>query len=118
MGSLPLAAIWVDAGSLDGLPANDVIGRVVGGRVIAPVCGGGAVYATDNQCPHGNASLNGGFPLDDETECPPHQDRFDTRNGQPSCEPATEALRGFPVRVNGWRVFVQPNGALALADPV
>jgi naphthalene 1,2-dioxygenase system ferredoxin subunit len=98
---------WVDALSADDLPTDDVIGVVVGGRDIAIYTVGGDVYATDNICTHGQARLCDGFLDGHEIECPLHQGKFDVRSGQPTCDPVTEAIRSYPVRIDGQRVFLQ-----------
>jgi naphthalene 1,2-dioxygenase system ferredoxin subunit len=98
---------WVDALSADDLPTDDVIGIVVAGRDIAVYTVGDAVYATDNTCTHGQARLCDGFLEGHEIECPLHQGKFDVRNGRPTCEPVTEALRSYPVKVDGQRVVLQ-----------
>jgi naphthalene 1,2-dioxygenase ferredoxin component len=98
---------WVDALSAGDLPADDVIGVVVGGREIAIYTVGDAVYATDNLCTHGQARLCDGFLDGHEIECPLHQGKFDVRSGQPTCEPVTEPVRSYPVRIDGQRVFLQ-----------
>jgi naphthalene 1,2-dioxygenase system ferredoxin subunit len=100
-------ANWVDALSADKLPNDDVIGIVVAGRDIALYTVGDAVYATDNTCTHGQARLCDGFLDGHEIECPLHQGKFDVRNGKPACEPVTEALRSYPVKVDGQRVYLQ-----------
>ena len=99
-------ANWVDALSTDELPTDDVIGVIVGGRDIALYTVGDAVYATDNTCTHGQARLCEGFLEGHEIECPLHQGRFDVRTGQPTCAPVTEAIRSYPVRIEGGRVFL------------
>lgn len=98
---------WVDALGADELPSDDVIGVVVAGRDIAIYSVGDAVYATDNICSHGQARLCDGFLEGHEIECPLHQGKFDVRDGQPTCEPVTEALRSYPVRIEGARVYLQ-----------
>jgi naphthalene 1,2-dioxygenase system ferredoxin subunit len=98
---------WVDALSADELPSDDVMAVAVAGRELALYSVGDAVYATDNVCTHGQARLCDGFLEGHEIECPLHQGRFDVRNGKPLCEPVTEALRCFPVKVEGGRVFVR-----------
>jgi naphthalene 1,2-dioxygenase ferredoxin component len=98
---------WIDALAADALPTDDVIGIAVAGRDIALYSVGGEVYATDNLCTHGHARLCDGFLEGHEIECPLHQGRFDVRDGRPSCEPVTEPLRSYPVRIDGGRVFVQ-----------
>jgi|ERR1700722_6310905 len=98
---------WVDAASADELPADDVVGITIGGREIAIYKVGDAVYATDNLCTHGNGRLCDGFLEGHEIECPLHQGRFDVRDGKPLCEPVTEPLRSYSVKLEGRRVFVQ-----------
>ena len=97
---------WVDALPVDELPTDDVIGIEVAGRDIAVYTVGGAVYATDNVCTHGQARLCDGFLDGHEIECPLHQGKFDVRSGQPTCAPATEALRTYPVKIEGGRVWL------------
>ena len=99
-------AQWIDATAVDDVPADDVIGMLVAGRDIALYNAGGEIFATDNICTHGQARLCEGFLEGHEIECPLHQGRFDVRTGQPSCAPVTEAIRSYPVRVEGGRVFL------------
>jgi len=98
---------WIDALSADDLPTDDVIGVVVGGRDIAIYAVGDALYATDNICTHGQARLCDGFLDGHEIECPLHQGKFDVRSGQPTCDPVTEAIRSYPVRIDGQRVYLE-----------
>ena len=98
---------WVDALSADDLPVDDVKGIAVAGRDIAVYTVDGEVYATDNLCTHGRARLCDGFLDGHLIECPLHQGQFDVRDGQPACAPVTEALRSYPVRIEGRRVLVQ-----------
>ena len=98
---------WIDALPGDDLPTDDVLGVIVAGRDIAIYRIGEEVYATDNLCTHGQAQLCNGFLDGHEIECPLHQGKFDVRTGQPTCAPVTEALRSYPVRIDGQRVYVQ-----------
>ena len=98
---------WIDALAADELPTDDVIGVVVAGRDIALYTVGDAVFATDNICTHGQARLCDGFLDGHEIECPLHQGRFDVRDGRPLCETVTVALRSYPVKIDGPRVYVQ-----------
>jgi len=98
---------WVDALSATDLPEDDVMGLTVAGRDIAVYTVGDAVYATDNLCTHGHARLCDGFLERHEIECPLHQGKFDVRDGQPMCAPVTEAVRSYPVKIEGGRVFLQ-----------
>ncbi len=99
-------AQWIDATAVDDVPVDDVIGMLVAGRDVALYSAGGAIFATDNICTHGQARLCEGFLEGHEIECPLHQGKFDVRTGQPTCAPVTEAIRSYPVRVEGGRVFL------------
>ena len=98
-------ANWIDAAAEDEI--FDVIGIAVAGRDVAIYNVVGQFFATDNICTHGQARLCEGFLDGFEIECPHHQGKFDVRDGRATCEPATEAVRCYPVRVEGGRVFVQ-----------
>jgi naphthalene 1,2-dioxygenase system ferredoxin subunit len=98
---------WVDALAADDLPTDDVVGITAGGRDVALYTVGEQVFATDNLCTHGNARLCDGFLEGHEIECPLHQGKFDVRDGQPTCEPVTEALRTYPVKIEAGRVWLQ-----------
>jgi naphthalene 1,2-dioxygenase ferredoxin component len=98
---------WVDALSADDLPTDDVIAVTAAGRDIAIYAVADTVYATDNLCSHGQARLCDGFLDGHEIECPLHQGRFDVRDGRPLCEPVTEALRSYPVKIERGRVLLQ-----------
>lgn len=98
---------WIDALAAEDVPADDVWPVQVEGLDIAVYGVGGEVYATANQCTHGNARLCDGFLEGHEIECPLHQGRFDVRDGRPTCEPAAEPLRCYPVKIVAGRVLVQ-----------
>jgi naphthalene 1,2-dioxygenase ferredoxin component len=97
---------WTEAIAFDQVPEADVIGKVVAGRDIALYNVEGRIYATDNICTHGHARLCEGFLEGHEIECPLHQGRFDVRDGAPTCAPVTEAIRSYPVKIEGGRVFL------------
>jgi naphthalene 1,2-dioxygenase ferredoxin component len=99
--------MWVDVLGVKDLPTDDVVAANVMGREIAIYTFGSEVYATDNFCTHGNARLCDGFLEGHQIECPLHQGKFDVRNGAPLCEPVTEALRSYPIKLENSRVFVQ-----------
>ena len=98
---------WIDALATDDLPADDVLGVTVAGRDVAVYVVGDEVYATDNICTHGHARLCDGFLEGHEIECPLHQGKFDVRDGTPLCDPVTDALRSYPVKIEDGRVFLR-----------
>jgi len=97
---------WIDASAVDEVPEDDVIGVMVDGRDVAMYNAGGEIFATDNICTHGHARLCEGFLEGHEIECPLHQGKFDVRTGQPTCAPVTEAIRSYPVKVEGGRIWL------------
>ena len=98
---------WVDALPASALPTDDVLGLAVAGRDLALYSVAGELYATDNLCTHGHARLCDGFLDGHLIECPLHQGSFDVRTGAAVCEPVTEPLRCYPVKIEGARVWVQ-----------
>lgn len=98
---------WINAAAAADVPQDDVIAVEVAGLDIALYGVEGQVYATDNLCPHGHARLCDGFLEGHEIECPLHQGRIDVRNGQPACAPITEAVKSYPVKIEGGRVWLQ-----------
>lgn len=101
------ASTWIDALPAEDLPSDDVMGLTVAGRDVAIYTVGDAVYATDNLCTHGHARLCDGFLEGHEIECPLHQGKFDVRTGRPTCAPVTQAVRSYPVKIEGQRVYLQ-----------
>jgi naphthalene 1,2-dioxygenase system ferredoxin subunit len=102
-----MSSDWVDAAALDDLWDGAAVAVIVRGRDVALFRIGDEVWATDNLCTHGHARLCEGFLEGHEIECPLHQGRFDVRNGQPLCDPVTEPLRAYPVRIRDGRVSVK-----------
>ena len=97
---------WIDAAARDDVPQDDVIAVSAGGREVALYGVDGEVYATDNICTHGHARLCEGFLEGHEIECPLHQGKYDVRTGTPTCAPVTEAIRSYPVKIEGGRVWL------------
>jgi naphthalene 1,2-dioxygenase system ferredoxin subunit len=98
---------WTKVIELEALPTEDVTAVNVGGREIALYSVDGTVYATDNICTHGCARLCDGFLDGHEIECPMHQGKFDVRTGKGTCEPITEDLRAYPVKVEDGGVYIE-----------
>ena len=97
---------WIDATAEADLWDDAGVSIVVQGLDIAIFRSGDAVYATDNLCTHGHARLCDGFVEGHEIECPLHQGRFDLRTGAATCAPAVDAVKTYPVRIEGGRVYL------------
>ncbi|SFU53906.1 non-heme iron oxygenase ferredoxin subunit [Pseudoduganella namucuonensis] len=101
-----MSSNWIDAAAEADVPEDDVTQVAAGGVELALYGAGGEVYATASLCTHGNARLCDGFLDGHEIECPLHQGKFDIRDGRATCEPATEAVRTYPVKIENGRVYV------------
>ncbi len=100
-------AYWIYAAELADVQAQEVMPVSTDGHDLALYSVDGQVHCTANQCTHGTAFLSEGFLIDGENECPLHQGRFDVRTGEPTCEPACDPVRVYPVKIEDGRVFVE-----------
>ena len=66
----------------------------------------GELYAVDDMCTHEDSSLSLGCLKGELVSCTLHGSRFNVRTGEPMEEPATQALRRYPVRVHNDRIEV------------
>lgn len=66
----------------------------------------GEFYALHNNCTHADQSFDTGRVRAHKLLCPLHGAIFDLRDGSVIGPPATEAIRCFPVKVDGERVLV------------
>jgi naphthalene 1,2-dioxygenase system ferredoxin subunit len=102
-----MAQEWTKVIELVAVPNDDVVAVQAGGRELAVYGVDGEVFVTDNICTHGHARLCDGFLEGHEIECPLHQGRFDIRNGRAMCQPLTDDIQTFPVRIEGGEVYVK-----------
>ncbi len=101
-----MANSWTDVMSMDDTFEGEVVRFNYGDKNLAIYNVNGLVYCTDNVCTHGNALLSDGFLEGHEIECPFHQGRFDVRDGRVTCEPATKAIKSYPIKVADGRVHI------------
>ena len=98
---------WIDAAPVADVPAEDVIGIIVGARDIALYNVDGEIYATDNLCTHGHARLCDGFLEGHEIECPLHQGKFHIATGKAVGVPCIEDIRVYAVKVEDGAVLLK-----------
>lgn len=67
------------------------------GRVLAVYRLDGEVFATDDVCSHGDASLADGEIENGQIVCPYHLGTFDIRTGEPTGAPCSIAIRTYRV---------------------
>ncbi len=68
---------------------------------------GGSFYAIDDICTHDGGPLAEGELEGYEIICPRHGARFDVRDGQALCMPATSPTQCHDVKAEGGDVFVR-----------
>ena len=100
-------AYWIYAAQVADVQAREVMPVSTDGHDLALYSVDGQIYCTANGCTHGNAWLSEGFLIDGEIECPLHQGRFDVKTGAATCEPACDAVRCYPVKIEDGRVYVE-----------
>jgi nitrite reductase/ring-hydroxylating ferredoxin subunit len=67
----------------------------------------GTICATQDKCPHGNASLADGYLENGTIECPLHQGVFDIATGKPMCPPVTTDIKVYDVKVEGDAILIR-----------
>lgn len=79
-------------------------------------CASGEVFALDDECSHGRASLGDGDVLTERgvctVECWKHGSQFDVRTGAPVNLPATRPVATYPVTIDGEVVLVDVDAPL------
>ena len=98
---------WVRACARDDIETEDLIRFDHGERTFAIYRSPeDQFYATDGLCTHEQVHLADGLVMDHLIECPMHNGQFDYRTGAAIRTPACEALRTYPVKVEGEDVFI------------
>lgn len=99
---------WIEAANKDDVPDQGTLRVECGREAICLYNLGGEIYATQDECSHGSASLSEGFIVEDcLIECPLHQGSFNVKTGAAVAVPCKDDLRIFPVKIEGDKVFVQ-----------
>ena len=97
---------FIDVMSTNNLPIGTTkkINTEIGDILLANVKG--TLYAVDDMCTHEDSSLSLGCLKDELISCTLHGSRFNVRTGKPMEEPATEALKRYPIRVENNRIQI------------
>lgn len=78
------------------------------GRKLALYHYDGRIYATDDVCTHGAASLSEDGSVEGPfVECSWHNGRFDLRTGEACAMPCTEPLKTWPIHIVDGQACVQ-----------
>ncbi len=98
---------FIQAVGVSELPPGRMTCVDVGGQRVLVANVDGVFYATDDTCTHEDASLSSGSLKGELVKCPLHGSRFSLRTGEPIEDPAEEALRCYPVKVEDGVVLVE-----------
>ncbi len=100
--------MWIDACAPDDIEEEDLIRFDHDGRTFAIYHSpDGDFFCTDGLCTHEQVHLADGLVLDYVIECPKHNGQFDYRTGEAKRSPACEALKTYPTKVEGGRVWIE-----------
>jgi nitrite reductase/ring-hydroxylating ferredoxin subunit len=111
-------AVWRYAGTLDDLWQGEVRGVNLGGVDVVLCNVDGELFAYEDRCPHLANPLSDGVLQQTTLRCAAHEWEFDARTGQ-GVNPQAACLKGFPIRLEGDRIFIAlaPGSALASDEP-
>lgn len=98
---------WIEACGAEEIAEEDVIRFDYGGKTYALYRSpDDRYYATDGLCTHERVHLADGLVMDHVIECPKHNGRFDYRTGEAKGAPVCVALRTYPVKVEGGKLYI------------
>ena len=97
---------WLALDGVEDVRDGAPIEATAGARSFALFRCGEALYATESECSHEQASLAEGFQDGCVIECPLHGAQFDLRTGDVITGPADEPVTTFAARIEGGRVEV------------
>ena len=99
---------WIPVAKVDDVPRETCTLRVNhGGEAVCLYLLKDKVYATQDKCTHGNASLSEGYIVDDMIECGLHQGMFDIATGVARTAPCTVNLTTYPVQVEDGVIYLE-----------
>jgi len=97
---------FVPVVSINEVPAGTVRRCVVKDQALALYNVDGCIYATQDDCTHGRASLADGYLEGEEIECPLHQGVFNVRTGEVVSRPCDTPLKTYKVEVKDELIYV------------
>jgi 3-phenylpropionate/trans-cinnamate dioxygenase ferredoxin subunit len=80
---------------------------LVNGKRLLLCNSAGTYYCVEEMCSHEDYSLYLGCIKEGKIKCSLHGSYFDLTNGQPTCEPADEAIRTYAVKIEAGQVWVR-----------
>ena len=99
---------WTEAANNDDVPEQGTLQINCGAETICLYKLDGKVYATQDECSHGSASLSEGFIVEEGLiECPLHQCSFDIKTGRAVSVPCKDDIRTYPLKIENGKVLIQ-----------
>ena len=99
---------YVAVATADELKPAQMKRVLVGGKKLLLCNSSGTVYCVDEMCSHEDYSLYLGCIKDGKIKCSLHGSYFDLVSGKPTCDPAEEAIRTYPVKIEAGQIWVKP----------
>ena len=94
-----MSSEWIQVADLSQIRQDRTRLCEVGQQKVALYNIGGKIYATDDICTHGQASLADGYIEGDEIVCPLHDGRFCIPTGKATGAPCTVDIKTYSVKV-------------------
>lgn len=98
---------WMPVAHVDDVREGATFQTFCGDEMVCLYRIGGRVYATQDTCSHGAASLSEGYVDGDRIECPFHQGLFHIPSGKAVGAPCTVDLRIYEVKEEGSEILLK-----------
>lgn len=97
---------WTKVAAVSDVPEDGTLLVDVGAEPVCLYNLAGKIYATHDNCSHGQASLADGFVDGEYIECPLHQGTFHIPTGRAVGVPCKTDIKSYPVKIEDGAVFV------------
>jgi 3-phenylpropionate/trans-cinnamate dioxygenase ferredoxin subunit len=98
---------YVAVAGADELKSEQMKRITIDGKRLLLCNSNGTLYCVDEMCTHEDYSLYLGCIKDGKIKCSLHGSYFDLTTGKPTCEPADEPIRTYPVKLDAGQVWVK-----------
>ncbi len=89
------------------VPTGSKLSVEVGDRFLVVANVDGDYFCVEDVCTHDGGTLGDGELDGHCLICPRHGAKFDVRNGDAVCMPATEPTQAFEIKVDGDKIYVK-----------
>jgi naphthalene 1,2-dioxygenase system ferredoxin subunit len=99
---------WTKVAAADDVPEEGTLLVDFGADPVCLYNLAGIIYATHDNCTHGQASLADGFIDGENIECPLHQGLFHIPTGKAVGVPCKVDVKIYPVKIDDGAVWLAP----------